>query len=256
MGFFDFFWSKKKDVQPLTLNQETDGDSTATKEAKETDDADVSSKYKSKEVATLPANIQEILAAASLGILGAQSNNWKIEQDNLFKLFNLVQDSCSQMLQIPLNQYNIIGSAFSLLLSHKQIQSNEEVACAVADYAFYGISKAIEANPGQEALHTKRLSILAETRDYFFYTIANAMELPDYDPFDFFASMPLIVRTNSYLFAMVKYDLQFISNTRFDGKIGNLISAALNAMSNETASDGKEYIDQTVTYLTKIFAQY
>lgn len=204
----------------------------------------------------IPANIQDILGAASLGLMGAQTGNHRAEQKNLFNMFNLVQESCSQILQIPEDQYNLVGSAFSLLLSYPQVQANEDVARAIADYAFFCISKAIDKTPNNEVLHTKRVSILAETRNYFYFTIANAMELPDYNPMDFFASMPLIVRTNSYLYAMVKYDLSFMSNKHYDGQIGELINLAQNSMSNNTLEDGHKYIEKVMVYLTNTFMKY
>ena len=204
----------------------------------------------------LPTNIQDIIGAASMGLLCAKNGNYRIEQESLINLFNLVQESCSQLLQVPLDQCNIVGTGFSLLLSYPQIRSNEDIARAIADYAFFCISKAIELEPNNETLRAKRLSILAETRDFFYYTIANAMNLPDYNPFDFFARMPLMVRTNNYLYAIVKYDLTFITDPNYDGPIGKLIELALNAMTNKTPKDGKEYISKIMIYLTETFMKY
>ena len=211
---------------------------------------------KTTSIKNLPSNIQDIIGAASKGLLCAQNGNYRMEQESLINLFNLVQKSCSQILEVPSDQCNIVGSGFSLLLSYPQVRSNEDVARAIADYAFFCISKAIELEPNKEELRAKRLSILAETRDFFFYTIANAMNLPDYNPFDFFASMPLMVRTNGYLYAIVKYDLTFLTNSNYDGPIGELIEAALNAMSNKTPEDGKEYVSKIMTYLTETFIKY
>ena len=118
----------------------------------------------------LPDNIQNIIETATISLAGAQTGNHRIEQENLFKMFNLVQDSCSQLLHIPDDKWNIVGSAFSLLLSYPQVQANEDIARAIADYAFYCISKAIDTNPNHEILYAKRVSILAETRRYFYYT--------------------------------------------------------------------------------------
>lgn len=204
----------------------------------------------------LPTNIQKIIEAANIGLLGAKTGNHQMEQEGLFNMFNLVQDSCSQILQIPKDKCNTVGSAFSLLLSYRQVQQNEDLARAIADYAFFCISKAIEYNPNQEVLHAKRISILAETRSFFYYTIANAMELPDYNPLDFFASIPLRVRTNDYLFAIVKYDLSFMTNINYGEEMGDLINAATKAMSNKTGKDGREYIDKIMEYLTNAFKKY
>jgi len=82
------------------------------------------------------------------------------------------------------------------------------------------------------------------------------MELPDYNPLGFFASMPLMIRTNGYLFAIVKYDLSFMTKTNYDGPIGDLISAATKAMSNKSDKDGSEYIEKIMVYLTDTFKKY
>lgn len=240
MGIFDLF--KKKD----NLIQESSPQSTYSRPKKTV----------SNSIASLPPKIQDIISAASLGLMCAQNGNQRMEQESLFMMFNLVQDSCSQMLQIPNDQCNIVGSAFSLLLSYRQIRENEDLARAIADYAFYALTKAIKADPSNEILHVKRLSVLAETRDLFYYTIANAMELPDYNPLGFFASMPLMIRTNGYLFAIVKYDLSFMTKTNYDGPIGDLISAATKAMSNKSDKDGSEYIEKIMVYLTDTFKKY
>lgn len=142
------------------------------------------------------------------------------------------------------------------MLSYPQVKSNEDIARAIADYAFFCISKAIEAEPKNEMLRAKRLSILAETRNFFYYTTANALDLPDYDPLDLFASMPLRVRTNDYLYAMVKYDLGFMKNKNYDGPVGDLIRLANNGMSNKTSNDGKECIDKIMRYLVNTFEKY
>lgn len=240
MGIFDFF--KKKDVSI----RESSPHSTHSRQKKSESDS----------IGSLPPKIQDIIGAASLGLMCAQNGNQRMEQESLFKMFNLIQDSCSQMLQIPNDQCNIVGSAFSLLLSYRQVRENEDLARAIADYAFYALTKAIEANPNNEILHVKRLSVLAETRDFFYYTIANAMELPDYNPLDFFASMPLMIRTNDYLFAMVKHDLSFMTKKNYDGPIKDLITAATKAMSNKTDKDGSDYIDKIMVYLTDTFKKY
>lgn len=73
---------------------------------------------------------------------------------------------------------------------------------------------------------------------------------------DFFASMPLIVRTNSYLYAMVKFDFSFMSNKHYDGQIGELINLAQNSMSNNTLEDGHKYIEKVMVYLTNTFMKY
>lgn len=255
MGLFDFF--KKKNTTEQSKMQPRQSTAQSRPAQPHTPKTTPSSpKPAASSIASLPSNIQDIIGAASMGLMGAQSGNHRMEQENLFNMFNLVQDSCSQLLKIPTDQCNIVGSAFSLLLSYRQVQENEDLARAIADYAFFCLSKAINANPRNEILHAKRLSVLAETRDYFYYTVANAMELPDYNPLDFFASMPLRIRTNDYLFAMVKYDLSFMSNKRYDGPMGELINASTNAMSNKTTQDGCDYIDKIMIYLINTFKKY
>lgn len=255
MGLLDFF--KKKNAPEQSKVQQTPS-STQSRPTQPSSPkaAPPSPKPAASSVASLPSNIQDIIGAASMGLMGAQTGNHRMEQKNLFNMFNLVQDSCSQLLKVPTDQCNIVGSGFSLLLSYRQVQENEDLARAIADYAFFCLSKAINANPRNEILHAKRLSLLAETRDYFYYTVANAMELPDYNPLDIFASMPLRIRTNDYLYAMVKYDLTFMKNKSYDGAIGELISASNNTMSNKTAQDGSDYIDKIMMYLINTFKKY
>ena len=161
------------------------------------------SKKKKQEI---PENIQNIINVAAQGIMSAQNGNYRLEQESLFNLFNLVQARSSQLLHIPTDKYNLLGSCFCLLLEYPQIQYNEDISRAIADYAFFCISKAIEHNPNNKALYLKRMSIVAQTRKFFFYTVANALEIPDSNPFDIMLSAPLIVRTNDYIYAMGKYD--------------------------------------------------
>ncbi len=215
-----------------------------------------SSESKENSIKHLPSEIQDIIGYASMGLMYAQNGTQRMEHESLCMMFNLVQDSCSRMLKIPSDQCNIVGSAFSLLLSYRHIRENEYIARAIADYAFFAFTKAIKANPFNENLHVKRLSVLAETRDFFYFTIANALDLPTYNAFDFFASMPLMVRTNKYLFSMVKHDLSFISKKNFNGTIGDLITASTNSMSKCTDKDGAVCIEKIMTYLTDTFKKY
>ncbi len=255
MGLFDFFKKKSAPQQPKVQPKPSTSQSIPNQQTSHKGASD-SQKPASSSVASLPSNIQNIIGAARLGLMGAQTGNSRMEQENLFNMFNLVQDACSQLLKIPTDQCNLVGSAFSLLLSYRQVRENEDLARAIADYAFFCLSKAINANPRNEMLHAKRLSVLAETRDFFYYTVANAMELPDSDPFDLLTCAPLRIRTNDYLYAMVKYDLSFMRNKNFDGPMGELIKAATNAMSNKTAQDGNDYIDKIMIYLINTFKKY
>lgn len=255
MGLFDIFKKKSASQQPNMQPNPSTSPSDPKQPASHKEAQD-SQKPASSSIASLPSNIQNIIGAASMGLMGAQSGNQRMEQENLFNMFNLVQDSCSQLLKVPTDQCNLVGSAFSLLLSYRQVRENEDLARAIADYSFFCLSKAINANPRNEMLHAKRLSVLDETRDFFYYTVANAMELPDSDPFDILTCAPLRIRTNDYLYAMVKYDLSFMRNKNFDGPMGELINAATNAMSNKTAKDGSGYIDKIIIYLINTFKKY
>ena len=129
----------------------------------------------------VPQNIQNIIDVASIGLVAAQNGNRLLEQENLIKLFNLTQNKSSQLLHIPVDKYNLVGSGFCLLLEYPQVRANEDISRAIADYAFFCISKAIENDPNNKTLYLKRMSVVAQTREFFFYTVANnALEIPEF----------------------------------------------------------------------------
>lgn len=205
---------------------------------------------------SLPQNIQDIIDAASTGLAAVQKGNRRLEQENLFSLFNLTQEKSSQLLHIPAEKYNLVGSGFCLLLEYPQVRANEEVSRAIADYAFYCISKAIEQNPSNKTLYLKRMSIVAQTREFFFYTVANALEIPDSDPFDIMLRAPLIVRTNDYIFAMGKYDFENGDKIAFEGVLKDFHELCYGQHIIKTASDGKTYIDKVNEYIANSIKQY
>lgn len=51
---------------------------------------------------TVPKNIQEIVDAATVGLVAAQQGNHRIEQENLIKLFNLTQINLANFFIFPL----------------------------------------------------------------------------------------------------------------------------------------------------------
>lgn len=205
-----------------------------------------------KQSERIAPNIQKIIDLANSGLSCAIRNDMQGEWRNLAEMFNVVQDASGQLLDIPSQYCNVVGSAYSLLLSHQQIQDNEDIARAIADYAFYLLSKAIEYNP-TDNLYQKRISLLADSRRFFYYTIANALEIPDPSPMDILY-MPLRIKTNDYLYAMGKADF---SKTYFHDLSGNIKDFyALCQDSHHSVEDGIGFIKSTVLYIEKSLSRY
>lgn len=204
----------------------------------------------------VPKNIQDIIDAATIGMAAAQKGNHKLEQENLIRLFNLTQEKSSQLLQIPADKYNLVGSGFCLLLEYPQVRANEDVSRAVADYAFFCISKAIKKEPSNKTLYLKRVLVLAHTRKFFFYTVANALNIPDSNPFDITLRAPLIVRTNDYIYAMGKYDFEHGEKISYEGELNEFRKLCYGQYVNKTAADGKRYIDSVNNYIANSISKY
>jgi len=204
----------------------------------------------------VPQNIQNIIDAATNGLAAAQNGNRRMEQENLFNLFNLTQAKSSQLLHIPADKYNYVGSGFFLLLEYRQVKDNEDLSRAIADYAFFCLSKAIEHAPGNKILYLKRLSVVATAREFFFYTVANALDIPDSNPFDIMLSAPLIVRTNEYIYAMGKYDFEHGEKIAFEGPLREFHDLCYGQYIRKTAAEGKEYIDKVNNYIATSISRY
>lgn len=204
----------------------------------------------------VPQNIQNIIDVATLGLMAAQKGNRRLEQESLFNLFNLTQAKSSQLLHVPADKYNMVGSGFCLLLEYPQVQANEDISRAIADYAFFCISKAIEHDPGNKTLYLKRMTVVAQTREFFFYTVANALEIPDSNPFDIMLSAPLIVRTNDFIYAMGKYDFEHGDKIAFEGVLKEFHDLCYGQYVRKTASEGKTYIDKVNEYIANSISRY
>lgn len=268
MGFFDFIFSKKKKEQDRLRQEEETRLRKLEQVQKEQEHqrrieknkrkvAKPQSKKKiSASTSNIPKNIQAILDAATIGIIAAQKGNRHLEQENLINLFNLTQNKSSQLLFIPADKYNLVGSGFSLLLEYPQVQANEDISRAIADYAFFCISKAIENAPNNKTLYLKRVSVVAQTRKFFYYTVANALEIPDSNPFDILLSAPLIVRTNDYIYAMGKYDFEHGTKITFEGVLKEFQELCYSQYVTKTAEDGKIYIDKVNDYIANSISKY
>ena len=205
---------------------------------------------------SIPQNIRDIITLAENGLSAAQAGNTSLEWRSLASMFNKVQSASSQLLQIPDEYCNEVGSAYALLLSHRPVQQDEDMLRAVTDYAFYLYSRAIRFQP-TEALFLKRASIMAESLNYFFYTVANALNLPDGDPFDVFTP-PLRIRTNDYMYAMGRYDFSQVKSNRFNGPLGQFYKLCFENehISVDKKDRGLEYINKVVSYLESSFSRY
>jgi len=245
MGFFDFLFGNSKKAKESQLHQQP---------ARAERNTSVSKAFETR--ASVSPNIQKIIDAASIGVTAAQRGIQHVEQENLVKLFNLTQARSGQLLQIPADKYNIVGSGFCLLLDSPLVLANEDISRAIADYAFLCISKAIEHDPSNKALYLKRVSVVAQTRKFFFYTVANALDIPDSDPLDIMLSAPLIVRTNDYIYAMGKYDFENGNKIAYEGILKEFHNLCYGQHIRKTASDGKSYIDEVNAYIEASISRY
>ena len=100
------------------------------------------------------------------------------------------------------------------------------------------------------------MSVVAQTREFFFYTVANALEIPDSDPFDIMMSAPLIVRTNDYIYAMGKYDFEHGDNIPFEGVLKEFHDLCYGQFVRKTALEGKIYIDKVNEYIANSISRY
>lgn len=259
MGIFDFFKKKKVAEHRSQQNEKPHHeDFASTKKVVKPKKRVESPTESPKKVASknVPKNIQDILDAATIGLVAAQQGNDRIEQENLINLFNLTQSKSSQLLHIPEDKYNLVGSGFCLLLEYPQVKANEDISRAIADYAFFCISKAIDNAPNNKTLYLKRLSVVAQTREFFFYTVANALDIPDTNPLDILLSAPLIIRTNDYIYAMGKYDFENGENIEFEGVLKKFHDLCYGQHVRKTSEDGKGYIEKVNEYIASSISRY
>lgn len=189
---------------------------------------------------------------ATLATINAQYNNTQKEIECLVQLYNKVQDASSQLLN--LTNYDVVGSAYCLMGSYSLFMNNEDTRRVIADNAFYCLSKAIDKEP-TKSLYIKRLLILAFFHKDFYYTIANAMEIPDDDIFDI-PRMPLIIKTNQFYYDMAYHDfLQVGQTTYFEQNIEELYKL-VKQTDNCNAQKGKECINKIINYLESVYKQY
>lgn len=193
-----------------------------------------------------------IITFAKQALGNSQSNNQKAEIEALVQLYDEVQKASSKLLITT--DYNLVGSAFCLMESYPTFMNNEDSRRVIADNAFYCLSKAIEQNPSKE-IYLKRLAILAIFHKDFYYTIANAMNIPDDDIFQF-PAMPLIIKTNQYYYDIAYHDFQKVKLTSYPEQIGRLYELVNQQINDCDAQKGKEYIDKIVEYLTSVYQQY
>ena len=100
------------------------------------------------------------------------------------------------------------------------------------------------------------MTVVAQTREFFFYTVANALEIPDSNPFDIMLSAPLIVRTNDFIYAMGKYDFENGDKIVFEGKLKEFHDLCYGPYVRKTANEGKIYIDKVNDYIANSISRY
>lgn len=196
-------------------------------------------------------NVTAIEIFANKAIIESQNGNIGAEREALINLFNEVQKSSSQLLSVT--NLNVVGSAYFLMADHSCFTNNEDYRRVIADNTFYCLSKAIENNKNNSILRLKRLAMLSVFHKDFYYTIANAMEIPDND---FLNPTPLIVKTNSYYYCIAKHDFSILNQSHFDvDKIQELYVLA-NKNSRYDPNKGLEYIEKILCYLEGVYKGY
>lgn len=200
----------------------------------------------------LSATSSPIITVAKQALTNAQSNNERAEIEALVQLYDEIQKASSQLLTVT--DYDLVGSAFCLMGSYPIFMNNEDTRRVIADNAFFCLSKAIEQNPSKE-IYLKRLAVLANFHEDFYYTIANAMDISDDDDF-LFPITPLIIKINQYYYDIAYYDFQKVGLTSYPEQIGKLYNLVNQQITSCDTQRGKEYIDEIVDYLTSIYQQY
>ncbi len=185
----------------------------------------------------------------------SRTNPGRDEIQALIDLYTAVNKSSSQLMRAK--DYKSLGLAFNIMSIYRNpFLQTEELRREIADNIFYCLSKAI-AQKDEEMLRMNRLMMLAKFHEEFHYTIANALDIPSPNPFDFSlsGSMPLIVRTNEYLYDMAYLDLQHYSKTIFDEGVIEL-KKNVDRQFRHDANRGQETIDKILAYLDSVYAQY
>lgn len=123
MGLFDFFNKKKQESLRIEeearlrkLEQERQErerqkrlEENRKKEAAERLAQKKAEREVNLSIDNVPQNIQDIIDAATLGLMAAQKGNSRLEQESLFNLFNLTQDKTSQVNYFIYLLINTIG---------------------------------------------------------------------------------------------------------------------------------------------------
>lgn len=169
----------------------------------------------------------------------------------LANLFNAIQDSSSQLLH--LRNYESVGNAYMLMTKYQHFMNVEDARRVIADNAFYCISKAIEQAPSQ-SLYIKRLTIIDTMFNDFFYTVANALDIPDGDIFEV-PFIPLKIKANTPRFNMAYHD--FKKSGLFNNVPPSLLKLHSAVMDgNYDIEEGRKCIDAIVSYLENVYRRY
>lgn len=192
-------------------------------------------------------------------ILENQNSNIDKEKEALILLFNTIQKSSSQLLRV--SDYNIVGTAYFLMGNHSCFMNNEDFRRIIADNAFYCFSKAIDNVANNEYVRIKRLLMLQNFYKDFYYTIANAMNIPDDGLDDILiigGGMPLIVKTNDYYYNMLEHDFAHVSQSRVReiDSINQLYQTLRNRFGSYSSQKGEEYINKIIAYLETVYSKY
>lgn len=169
----------------------------------------------------------------------------------LANLYNAIQDSSSQLLY--LKNYESVGNAYMLMAKYQCFMNVEDARRVIADNAFYCISKAIEQAPSQ-SLYIKRLTIIDTMFNDFYYTVANALDIPDDDIFKL-PFIPLKIKANTPRFNMAYHD--FIKSGLLNDvppSLMKLYSAVMDE--NYDEEKGRKCIDAVVSYLEDVYRRY
>ncbi len=149
-------------------------------------------------------------------------------------------------------QYDLISKVSCMLIANPNVNHYEERIIECANYGFYCLYRAI-INEDREVFHQLRISLMADTHEWFYQTVADALGISSgsFSICNPIMSMPLIVRTNSDYYNMGYYDFEMSSNKYYDGNMGKFQNLVYNNYNN-SIDKGRSNIEKTAKHIENI----
>lgn len=156
---------------------------------------------------------------------------------------------------LPLQQYDMISKVSCMLIANPYVNQNEDRILECANYGFYCLYRAIE-NKDREVFHQLRISLMADTHEWFYHTVADALDISSgaFSICNPIMSIPLIERTNCDYYNMGYYDFEMANNKYYDGNMGKFQKLVYNNHNN-SIEKGRSNIEKTAKYIENILLQ-